>query len=268
VKLCGKWPIGVCSWSLQNDLRLLGELRKNTGIDRVQLALNPQINSVGSDYIEKFKKAGWNFSATMIGFPQENYSTLETIRNTGGIVPDDCWEQNKKLALDGIQLTALLGVKYLGFHFGFIDNANVRLAERAKDLADAARKKGVVLMMETGQETAQTLAEFLEKQNHPALAVNLDPANMILYGKGNPVEAVGLLGKWIKHVHIKDAVSSPVKNTWGREVAWGSGEICYETFLDALKKNGFDGTLSIEREVGESQMSDVVAAVSKLSKRL
>src|SRR3990172_2615448 len=99
MKLCGKWPRGVCSWSLKNDLLLLNELRENTGIDRVHLALNPQIDSDGSDYIEKFKTAGWNFSATMIGFPQEDYSTLETIKKTGGIVADDCWERNKRLVI-------------------------------------------------------------------------------------------------------------------------------------------------------------------------
>ena len=146
--------------------------------------------------------------------------------------------------------------------------ANAKFAERVKYLADAAEKKGVVLLMETGQETAESLAEFLEKLNHPALAVNFDPANMILYGNGSPIEAAALLGRRIKHVHIKDAVSSRVKNSWGSEVAWGSGEVRQDTFLDALEKNGFVGTLSIEREAGESQMGDIAAAAAKLSRRL
>ena len=268
MKLYGNWPIGVCSWSFNNDLQELNELRMHTDIDRMHLALNPQIDSPSGDYIEKFKAAGWNFSATMVGFPQENYSTLDSIRKTGGIVPDDCWEHNRKLVLDAIRLTAGLDVKYLEFHFGFVDNSNADLIERVKYLADAAGEKGVVLLMETGQETAETLAIFLEKLNHPAIGVNFDPANMILYGNGRPIEAVSLLGRWIKHVHIKDAVSVSVKNSWGREVAWGDGEVCQGDFLDALKRNGFAGTLSVEREAGESRMRDVTGAITKLSQRI
>jgi sugar phosphate isomerase/epimerase len=249
---------------MHNNTTELAILMAELGVTHTHLALNPAFAADGKSYLDAVRRQSWQFAATMIGFAQEDYSTLETIRQTGGIVPDNCWEQNKKLVLDAIKLTASLGVEYLEFHFGFINTANTALTDRVKYLADAAAKEGVVLLMETGQETAQTLAEFLENLAHPMLAVNFDPANMILYGKGEPTEAVKVLGKWIRHVHAKDAVRSPVAGQWGKEVVWGSGHVGGEMFLKALKQTGFVGALSIEREAGASRVNDIKYAAQAL----
>jgi L-ribulose-5-phosphate 3-epimerase len=261
---CNNWPIGVCSWSLKDDVAALNRLKAETGIEHIHLDLGTVMAPGGRAYLAAIKKQNWQFTATMVRFEQEDYSTLETIRQTGGIVPDDYWQQNKKLVLDAIRLTASLGVKHLEFHFGFIDNRNIEFADRVKYLADAAAKEGVVLLMETGQETAQTLSEFLEKLKHPALAVNFDPANLILYGKGEPAEVVRILGKWIRHVHAKDALRSPVAGQWGKEVVWDSGHVGGEQFLKALKQTGFAGALSIEREAGVSRFDDIKQAARAL----
>jgi L-ribulose-5-phosphate 3-epimerase len=261
---CNDWPIGVCSWSMHSDTTELAKLMTQVGINHIHLELNPAFAPNGKDYLDSVRRHGWQLTATMVWFAQEDYSTLETIRQTGGIVPDDCWPQRKELVLDAIKLTASLGAKYLSLHFGFIDAANTALAGRAKCLADAAAKKDVVLLMETGQETAQMLADFLEKLAHPALAVNFDPANMILYGKGEPIEAVKILGRWIRHVHAKDALRSPVAGQWGKEVVWGSGQVGGEVFLKALKQTGFAGALSIEREAGASRVDDIKCAAQTL----
>ena len=249
---------------MHNNTTELAALMAEVGISHTHLAIGPAFAPDGKAYLDAIEKQGWQLTATMIGFAQEDYSTLETIRHTGGIVPDNCWQQNKKLVLDAIKLTASLGAKYLEFHFGFIDTANTALADRVKYLADAAAKNGVVLLMETGQETAQTLAAFLEKLAHPALAVNFDPANMILYGKGEPTEAVKILGRWIRHVHAKDALRSPVAGQLGKEVVWGSGHVSGEVFLKVLKQTGFAGALSIEREAGASRVDDIKCAAEAL----
>ena len=265
----GKWPIGICSWSLDNDLLLLNKLREKVGIDHVHLALNPAIGESKVGYLDDFVRDGWKVSATMVGFEQEDYSTLEAIKRTGGIVPDEYWTQNRAMVFKAIEATASLNVKYLEFHFGFIDTSDpvysAKLVARARELADAAQKNGVIILMETGQETARTLREFLEMVKHPSLAVNFDPANMILYGKGDPVEAVELVGPWIKHVHIKDALASQVVGQWGKEVAWGMGEVGAEGFLNALNRVNFAGTVSIEREAGTSRVDDIKSAVVKLT---
>jgi sugar phosphate isomerase/epimerase len=84
------------------------------------------------------------------------------------------------------------------------------------------------------------------------VCVNFDPANMILYDKGDPVEAVHVLGKWIRQVHLKDATRTKVPGQWGTEVPVGTGEVAWPEFFDALAKLNFSGPLVIEREAGEA----------------
>ena len=262
---CLDWLVGVCSWSLGNDLDKIAV----AGVDCVHLAIAPAITDNGSQYLAKVAKSKLKITATMINFPQEDYSTLESIKATGGIVPDDCWWDNRGLALRAIELTAELKVKFLSMHFGFIDMRNPAkartLIERTRMLADRAGEHNITLLMETGQEAAGELRDFLEKLHHPALGVNFDPANMILYGKGNPVEAVGILGPWIKHVHIKDAIKTKTLGDWGSEVAWGTGEVNAGAFLKVLKSAGFAGGLAVEREGGDDRLGDIKTAVSLLS---
>jgi sugar phosphate isomerase/epimerase len=224
--------------------------------------------SAAADYRDAIVENDWTVTSTMVGFPQEDYSTLESIRKTGGIMPDDCWEQNRALVLDAIKVTAELGAPYLSTHAGFIDHNDAdgyaRFCTRIRELADAAQASGITLLMETGQETAADLRRCLEDLNHNALGVNFDPANMILYGKGNPVDAVRVLGPWIRHVHIKDAVASSQPEAWGQEVPWGDGDVRCEAFLAALAEVGYDGALAVEREAGKDRVPDIALAVTRL----
>jgi len=262
---CLDWPVGVCSWSLGNDFEKIVE----TGVDCVHLAIAPALANKGSQYLAEVAKSKLKITAAMINFPQEDYSTLESIKATGGIVPDDCWRDNCELALRAIELTAELKVRFLSMHFGFIDMQNPAkartLIERTRMFADKAGEHKVTLLMETGQESARELRDFLEKLHHPALGVNFDPANMILYGKGNPIEAVGILGPWIKHVHIKDAIHTQTPGTWGSEVVWGAGEVDADKFLKALKSVYFAGVLAVECEGGDNRLGDIKAAINLLS---
>ncbi len=266
---CGDWPIAVCTWSLGNDFDKLGALRQQTGLNHLHLAISPALGANGMAYIDRVSKDGFGITATMIDFAQEDYSTLESIKVAGGIVPDEYWDANRQRVIEAIQITAELGARYLTLHFGFIDMADAdssaKMADRVKTLADAAAEKNVQLLMETGQETASELREFLEELNHPALGVNFDPANMILYDKGDPTEAVGTLGRWIKHVHVKDAIKTQTPGQWGTEVVWGTGQVGDVDFLEALKNTGFAGALAIEREAGDDRLDDIKAAVEVLA---
>jgi hydroxypyruvate isomerase len=270
VSKCGNWPIGVCSWSLGNDFDKIAALADQTNLSHIHLAVSPALGKKGKDYLASVQKGRWTISATMVDFPQEDYSTLESIKATGGIVPDKYWQDNKIRVFDAIDLTADLGVKYLSLHFGFIDreahSLAQKLADRARTLADRAAKKNITLLMETGQESAAELREFLEEINHPSLCVNFDPANMLLYDKGDPVEAVETLSSWIKHVHIKDALRTKVLGTWGQEVPWGSGQVGGDKFLHALDKAGFIGVLTVEREAGDTRFDDIKLAIEKLKR--
>jgi L-ribulose-5-phosphate 3-epimerase len=267
---CLDWPVGVCSWSLQRDIAAVAEAMKRIGIEHVHLAVRPALQEKGEDFLAEVQRQSWIISSTMIDFPQEDYSTLESIKATGGIVPDEHWQQNHKLFLGAADVTVELGVKYLSMHAGFIDESNPAYAkkfyDRIKCLADAASEKNIMLLLETGQETAQELRNFLEKLNHPAVGVNFDPANMILYDKGNPVEAVQVLSPWIKHIHIKDAIRTKRPGAWGAEVPWGDGQVNSGSFLNALKEIGFEGVLAIEREADNDRFVDINLAAERLQR--
>lgn len=262
------WPIGVCTWSLGNDFDRIGILREQTQLSHLHLAVSPALDG-DEIYLPGIRKEGWDITATMIDFPQEDYSTLESIKITGGIVPDQYWDDNRKRVFDAINITAELGVENLSLHFGFLDLKEAddarKFYDRVKILADRAAEKNIQLLMETGQETADELREFLEELNHFALGVNFDPANMILYDKGNPIEAVGTLAPWIKHVHIKDAIRTETPGTWGLEVPWGTGQVDGTEFLKALKQINFAGALAIEREAGDNRLEDIKTAIEVLT---
>jgi len=99
--------------------------------------------------------------------------------------------------------------------------------------------------------------------------VNFDPANMILYGAGEPVEAIHVLGRHIRHVHVKDAIASDQPSvTWGKEVAFGTGEVPVDAFLEALKSVGYRGPLVIEREAGHERFEDIQFAVETIRRSI
>ena len=258
-----KYLVGVCSWSLQNDVNQITQTMDEAGISCLHLEI-----TAAAAFKEAIQEKGWTVTSMMVGFPQEDYSTLDSIRKTGGIMPDDCWNRNRELALEAIKKTASADVPYLSAHAGFIDHHDPEgyqtFCSRMTELADAARDHGIMLLMETGQESAADLRSCLEDLNHPALGVNFDPANMILYGKGNPVEAVRILAPWIRHVHIKDAIASIQPDEWGTEVPWGDGEVEHDAFFQALEEIGYSGALAIEREAGQSRQADIRLAVKRL----
>jgi L-ribulose-5-phosphate 3-epimerase len=263
-----KWNIGVCSWSLQTNLDDVAAAMKRMGINHIHLAVGPALDDGGREYIAAIKRQNWTITCTMIAFEQEDYSTLDTIKVTGGIVPDDCWQSNKEIFSAAAEITRDLGVGYLSMHGGFIDHNDdekyTTTCRRIKSLADIATDNGIMLLMETGQETATELSSFLKELDHPAIGINFDPANMILYDKGDPIEALKVLAPWIRHVHIKDANRTTAPGTWGTEEVWGTGQVGDQAFLAALKEIEYDGTLAIEREAGDNRKGDIKIAIDKL----
>src|SRR6185369_4707178 len=118
-------------------------------------------------------------------------------------------------------------------------------------VGELARAKGITIAFETGQETADLLLLTLKDLKSSNLMVNFDPANMILYDKGDPLRAVELLGPYIRSVHVKDANRTKVPGAWGEEVPLGQGQVNIKKFVQTLKKVGYRGPLCIEREVGD-----------------
>jgi len=105
---CKNWPIGVCSWSLQTDVNGVADAMKKIGIDTIHLGVRAALGADGNDFLKAVENQDWNISATMIDFPQEDYSTLDSIKVTGGIGPDEHWEQNQELFLGAADVTVKL----------------------------------------------------------------------------------------------------------------------------------------------------------------
>ncbi len=265
--------ISVCSWSLRakNTAELASQI-KQLGLEHVQLAPGPLVgmnDRQRREEIAPLKNAGIAFSAGMFGFADEDYTTIATIRQTGGFVPDKLWPERKRIAVQAAHIAAELGIKLLAGHVGFVPESDhvsyglmvTRMCEVATAFADA----GVDLLMETGQEEATELLRFINDLSMPNVFVNFDPANMILYGAGDPIEAIRVLGRHIKHVHVKDAkLSDEPAVRWGEEVPFGTGQVGAKAFVQALNSVGYKGALCIEREAGETRVQDVKAAIEAL----
>ena len=260
--------LAVCSWSLQppTPQDLIAKL-KDTAIPRVQLALDPlrDAPAIWGQTSALFQQHGISIISGMFGCVGENYSSLDTIRVTGGIAPDPTWKQN----LDNVKATAplarQLGLKLVTFHAGFVpheesDPNYARMLDRLRTVADVFAVEEIELGLETGQETAPALRDLLKAIGRPNLGVNFDPANMILYDKGNPIEALRTLGPWIRQVHIKDAVRTKTPGTWGEEVPAGTGQVDWRAFFATLKEVGFKGDFVIEREAGNDRVGDIKKA--------
>lgn len=260
--------LAVCSWSLQpRDPEHLVTLLREVGLQRVQLALDPlrEQPTVWGAAPEVFARHGVTVVSGMFGTVGEDYTTLESIRRTGGLVPDEHWEQNWRNLQAVVAIAHRLGLRLVTFHAGFLPHEPTdpnfeKLLKRVGRVADLFAGQGIDLGFETGQETAETLAGFLRHLNRPNVGVNFDPANMILYDKGDPIAALRVLGRWLKQCHLKDARRTKVPGTWGEEVTLGTGQVNWPAFFRTLRELGFTGPLCIEREAGNQRVADIITA--------
>jgi len=263
--------IGVCSWSLRpGSTSDLIERVRSLGLERVQLALAPLLeldDASRANDIEQLRASGLVLASGMINFTGEDYSSIAVIRQTGGFVPDASWLERRDRALAGSVVAQALGMTQVSTHIGFIPQSNHEhykvMVDRVIEVADAFKTRGLDLLMETGQETGNELLQFLNDvgASHDVY-VNFDPANMILYGAGDPTETIATLGRHIANVHLKDAKRSDHPGVkWGTEVPFGSGEVSATLLLTALRDVGYTGPLVIEREAGEDRMEDIATAV-------
>ena len=265
--------IAVCSWSLRpRDMQDLARMMREVGLEHAQLML---LNLITLDdkrlhqELGHLRSAGTKFTGGMMSFPGEDYSTIDAIHRTGGFLPDEVWPLRKGLCLAGARLAQQLGMNSIGTHVGFVPHSSdakyQTMLSRVREIAQIFSQHGLDLLMETGQERADALLAFLNDLATRNIHINFDPANMILYGAGDPIAAVRTLGKHIRHVHVKDATpsGSPGKE-WGQEVPFGTGKVNPKAFLGVLHEAGYRGPFAIEREAGEDRVGDVRKAIEAL----
>jgi sugar phosphate isomerase/epimerase len=263
--------IGVCSWSLQvTSVPELKRLLDQLGTDVVQIACGDPHHAAwveGERMPEAALIAGFRMTGAMLGFPGEDYTTPQTIQKTGGFGDPTLRPERLERFKWALERTRTLGLTDLMLHAGFLpepgDPDRKSFLDTLAKVSGLAEAKGVTVAFETGQETADLLRRTLDELNCGNLKVNFDPANMLLYEKGDPIRAVEILGPDIRSVHVKDAVRTKVPGTWGEEVPLGQGQVDIKRFVKTLKKVGYQGPLCIEREVGNQQerMRDIAHGI-------
>ena len=271
------FDIGVCSWSLQpKDMADLVAKVRELGLEHMQLDLASLVmldDKRKHQELSHLRSAGIKLTAGMVHFPGEDYSSISMIRETGGFMPDGHWPARKQIMIQGGKLGRELGITMVSTHVGFVPASNDPRYEvavaRVRELAAAYQELGLSMLMETGQERASELLQFLNDLSVRNVGINFDPANMILYGAGDPIEAIEVLDRHIRHVHVKDGtLSSRPGVTWGEEVPFGSGHVPHAEFIEALRRINYRGPLVIEREAGNQRMDDVGFAIETLGRVL
>ena len=182
---------------------------------------------------------------------------------TLGLVPPEYRTMRIKNLCDGADFAHRLGVKNVVTHMGFIpENPNdpqfAPFCVAVRQVAEHLKKNGQNLLFETGQETPVTMLRCFEKVGMDNLGVNLDTANVILYGKANPVDALDVFGKYVMNIHAKDGLYPTNGHDLGSEVRIGDGKVDFKALFKKLRELGYDSYVTIEREIeGEQQISDI-----------
>jgi sugar phosphate isomerase/epimerase len=272
-----KWPIGVFA-SVDAGLGVHLDVAQELGIPTVQVhAPHQQTRTpdAAKNFVQKCKAAGITITCVFGGFDGESYADIPTTSRTVGLVPEATRAARLAEMTEISDFAALLGCPAVGLHVGFVppdrSSSNYKnLIAATQDLLDHVNGNAQTLHLETGQESAEHLLEFIHDVQRDNLFINFDPANMILYGSGEPIDALLKVGHLVRSVHCKDAKWAAGDQrgiSWGSEVALGEGDVGMETYLRTLLQVGYTGPLTIEREIAhdrERQKADIGKAVNLL----
>lgn len=193
---------------------------------------------------------------------------------TLGLVPETYRTDRLRQLKKGVEYAVRLGTPDMITHVGFIpETPNTAeyhsLVATLRDLANYCKERGINFLFETGQETPVTLLRTIEEIGTDNLGINLDPANLIHYCKGNPVDALDVFGKYVRNIHGKDACYPTDGKFLGPEKPLGQGKVNYPAFIQKLHEIGYRGPITIEREIhGEEQKKDILMAKEMLENLL
>jgi sugar phosphate isomerase/epimerase len=272
-----KWPIGVFA-SIDAGLGVRLEVARDLGVHTIHLH-TPHAESRTPQRAAEFKKRladlGITITVVFAGFEGESYADIPTVERTVGLTPRETRAARTVELKEIADFARELGVDVVGMHLGFVphdrNDADYReLLDITRDVCDHCKRNGQALHLETGQEPVDVLIAFLDDVERDNIFVNFDPANMILYGAGEPIPSLEALGPRVHSIHCKDATwSDQPGETWGREVPLGEGNVDFEAFVKTLKKIGYTGPLTIEREIPqepERQKAEIGRAIELLER--
>lgn len=271
------WPIGVFT-SIDAGLGVKLEVVQELGIPTLQLHAphrSTRTPAAAEKFVERLDQLNVELTAVFGGFEGESYADIPTVSRTVGLVPPETRAERLREMFEISDFARLLGCDVIALHLGFVPHdRSLPLYEEVlqvtRQLCEHASQNDQALHLETGQETGDALLAFIADSECDNLFVNFDPANMILYGTGDPIETLKEIGKYVRSVHCKDALWSDQPGvTWGREVPLGEGQVDMQRYLQTLKQIGYLGPLTIEREIPqepERQKQEIDHAASLLKK--
>lgn len=271
-----KWPIGVFT-SVDAGLGVKLEVAHELGVPTIQLHAPAKASRTQENADRFLKRLGeYNIRLTAVfgGFEGESYADIPTVSRTVGLVPPETRQARTQEMKEIADFARVLGCDVVALHLGFVphdtqDPLYKEVVEVTRDVCDHCATNRQSLHLETGQESAEGLLQFIKDVERDNLFVNFDPANMILYGTGEPIEALQKIGPYVKSVHCKDGTwSDKPGETWGCEVPLGEGDVGMEKYIRTLGELGYTGPLTIEREIAEEparQKEEIGKAVGLLN---
>lgn len=268
--------IGVCVrfTSIEVMEEKLGKL-KSEGFDSCQLiSWKPELwTDENAEIINRLVKENKiTISAFWCGWEGPCVWNFYEGHTTLGLVPPEYREMRIKNLCDGSDFAKKLGVTDIVTHMGFIpenphDPQFIPFCDAVRKVAEHCKKNKQYLLFETGQETPVTMLRCFETVGTDNLAVNLDTANVILYGKANPVDALDVFGKYVRNLHAKDGKYPTNGHELGEETKLGSGKVDFNALFKKLKELDYNSFVTIEREIeGEQQTEDIRFAKNYLEK--
>jgi sugar phosphate isomerase/epimerase len=272
-----KWPIGVFA-SIDAGLGVKLEVARDLGVHTIHLHTphaGTRTPQRATEFNKRLSEFGITITCVFAGFEGESYADIPTVKRTVGLMPPETRAARTTELKSIADFARELKVKVVGIHLGFVpheksDPEYREMIEITRNVCDHCKRNGQALHLETGQEPVDVLIEFLDDVDRDNLFVNFDPANMILYGAGEPIPALEKLGPRVRSIHCKDATwSDRPGETWGREVPLGEGDVDMAAFVKTLKNIGYEGPLTIEREIPEEperQKAEIGTAIELLER--
>lgn len=268
-----EWEIAVLFWAGGDPDATLAKLTR-LGIRSGQVGLRGDLDlRCASEWKRALDAANFTAASVTAAYTGEDYADIPTVERTVGFIPPATRAEREERTLRVSDFAAEIGAGGISTHIGFVphdssDPNYVALREMVRRVCDYAAKRNQTFALETGQESAQALLKFIGDVNRDNLGINFDPANMILYGTGDPIEALAVLGKHVLSIHCKDGDWPPADQpeALGIERPLGAGAVGMKRFLKQLRAIGYKGPLTIEREgVDAAQwIQDIESAVRLL----
>ena len=264
---------GVMFWAGRDSLEEIISLGVRCG----QLGIPGDLSlddSVAAKWKSEIDAANFTVVTVVAAYNGESYADIPTVQRTVGFIPRATREEREERTREISDFAAALGVGGIACHIGFVPEDTTHpdymaVCEMVRRIADHAATHGQTFALETGQEPAHVLQRFLKDVDRSNVGINFDPANMILYGTGDPIEALKVLGAEVLSVHAKDGDWPPRDRpgALGAERPLGHGSVDIPRFVKTLKEVGFRGPLNIEREAEnqEERISDIRRAVRLLN---